>query len=250
MATNTAAERQEWDGGARAKGGDILEEEEEERRAEGGKSWRRWGLKLAGWKFTFKLVKKQSFPKTRFKRKIITGRWICLAGFTRREMINLLCYGCFRSNTQGWGLCEVERRKGERHIILQGSNFEVPPEDRGSDVHCTTAFNRCGGGAEDSLPQCATGMGGSLKLGNLGLCAVRTQFGNCQENASRSLLRCLEKSPKLDITLTVTQLHCFFWTLSFCSNFIEFFTNIFYLSACEYPFKLCIYCILNMWDNL
>lgn len=89
-------------------------------------------------------------------------------------MINLLCYGCFRSNAQGWGLCEVERRKGERHIILQGSNFEVPPEDRGSDVHCTTAFNRCGGGAEDSLPQCATGMGGSLKLGNLGPCAMGT----------------------------------------------------------------------------
>lgn len=47
----------------------------------------------------------------RLKREIITGRWICLAGFTGREMINLLCYGCFRSNAQGWGLGEVERRK-------------------------------------------------------------------------------------------------------------------------------------------
>lgn len=66
-------------------------------------------------------------------------------------MINLLCYGCFRSNAQGWDLCEVEQRKAERLIILQGSNFEVPPEDRGANVGCTTAFNDCGGGAEDRL---------------------------------------------------------------------------------------------------
>lgn len=128
-------------------------------------------------------------------------------------MINLLCYGCFRSNAQGWGLCEVERRKGERHIILQGSNFEVPPEDRGSDVHCTTAFNRCGGGAEDSLPQCATGMGGQFEAGESW--AVRNgnalKFGNCQENASRSLLHCLEKNPKLDITLNSNTTSLFFF---------------------------------------
>lgn len=55
------------------------------------------------------------------------------------------------------------------------------------------------------------------------------------------LLHCLEKNPKLDITLTVTQLHCCFFFNAFFGgsalNSYFFFYKYFYLSACEYPGK-------------